>query len=240
MRVYTGTSGFSYPEWKGSFYPEKIPAKAMLEFYATRLRTVELNNTFYRMPKKAMIEDWARRVSDEFLFSVKISRRVTHFKKLAQTGDVLDYFFEGLAAFGSSLGPVLIQCPPTLKCDLDLLDGFFKDVQKATEAHFAAGTRLRLAFEFRHPSWMNESAYALLARENAALVGGDVDDEAKSPPLVETGSHAYLRLRKTEYQEGEIAGWAEKIRRLNAEEVFVYFKHEVQGPALAEELKSYL
>jgi len=238
MRIHTGTSGFSYPEWKGSFYPQKIAAKNMLQFYAGQLSTVEINNTFYRMPRRSVIEGWTSQVAGDFLFAVKVSRRITHFKKLADTAELLDFFVQGLAAFGATLGPVLIQCPPTLQADAQLLTGFLADLQTAVAQHFPAGTQLRLAFEFRHKSWWVDEIYHILAAHHACLVSGDLDEAEKDPPLVKTGSHIYLRLRKTNYEPGDLENWASRLLALGVDESFVYFKHEVLGPKLAADLSS--
>ncbi len=243
MKLYAGTSGFSYPEWKGTFYPEKIAVKNMLSYYAKKLSTVEINNTFYRMPQSSVIDGWISAVGDDFLFSVKASRHITHFKKLADTSELLSYLVRGLAQFGTHLGPVLLQCPPTLKASVPLLAQFLKDFFVATDKECRAGAehlrRPRLAFEFRHSSWFDESVYSLLREHDVALVGGDLDDDNKNPPLLKTGRQLYLRLRKTHYEAGQIEEWAKKIKALDVDEAFVYFKHEELGPELASKLGSY-
>jgi len=238
-RVFTGTSGFSYPEWKGGFYPAKISGKDMLGFYSSQLSSVEINNTFYRMPAPQVIENWAAQVGPEFRFGVKASRRITHFKKLVGAEDVLDAFLHSLVSFGSKLGPVLVQTPPTLKADTGLLGEFLEIWQQLSSKIFHAQAP-RCALEFRHQSWFNDDTYALLRTHQAALVGGDVDDAAKSPPVVKTGAWAYLRLRKTEYAPGELERWAAQLHALGVDEAYVYFKHEVMGPELALKLKQLL
>lgn len=240
MRIYTGTSGYSYAEWKGVFYPPKLASKNMLSYYASKLRTVEINNTFYRMPRSHVIEAWASQVGDGFLFGVKAPRRITHFKKLAECVDQLDSLFDSLRGFEEKLGPVLLQTPPTLKADVPRLRAFLDDWQASTSTHLPGPRPPRCAFEFRHKTWFTDEVYELLSDRNVALVGGDLDDANKSPPVVKTGSHAYLRLRKTEYRPGEIEAWAERIVALNVEEAFVYFKHEQTGPALALQLEAAL
>lgn len=237
MRIYAGTSGFSYPEWKGNFYPQKIKAADMLSYYGTKLTTVEINNTFYRMPKRSVIEGWTGKVSEDFLFAVKASRRITHFKKLADTAELLDYFVQGLAAFGTRLGPILVQCPPTLQADIHLLESFLADVEQAVEKHFTADTQLRLSFEFRHKSWWVDETYQVLKDKNACLVSGDLDDGEKDPPLIRTARHCYLRLRKTSYESAELETWAQRLLALGVDEAFAYFKHEEIGPQLATTLQ---
>jgi uncharacterized protein YecE (DUF72 family) len=237
LHFFTGTSGYSYAEWKGVFYPKKMPSKDMLGYYATKLDTVEINNTFYRMPAPRVIESWASQVGEDFRFAVKAPRTITHFKKLMGAEEVLDTFLGTLTAFGTKLGPVLVQTPPTLKADKVLLGDFLALFGQLYPRHFPTARTERCAFEFRHPTWFNEDTYALLRDHRAALVGGDVDNVAKSPPVVNTGPWTYLRLRKTEYAHGELEGWAEQIHALGVDVAFVYFKHEVLGPALALQLK---
>jgi uncharacterized protein YecE (DUF72 family) len=235
MKAYLGTSGFSYPEWKGSFYPEKIKSPDMLSFYASQLQSVEINNTFYRMPRSSVFEGWRSQVHEDFRFAVKATRRITHFKKLADTAELLDYLLTGLAALGPCLGPVLFQLPPTLKQDLPLLLSFLESLPTNIK-----GTPLLPAFEFRHPSWFCQETYVALEKHGAALVGGDLDDGEKDPPLVRTSEFAYLRLRKTEYTNADLDDWAEKIRALNIKQLFAYFKHEEVGPELAAKLNQRL
>jgi uncharacterized protein YecE (DUF72 family) len=228
VRAYVGTSGFSYKEWKGSFYPEKLPNASMLGYYAERLGTVEINNTFYRLPRASVLAGWAGTVPDDFRFAVKASRRITHFQKLADAGELLGYLFEVLKALGSKLGPVLFQLPPTFRADAPLLQAFL--------AQLPAGTRA--AFEFRHPSWFDDAIYGVLEAHGAALVGGDLDESERSPPLVRTSGFTYLRLRRESesYSARELEEWAERISGLGVAEAFVYFKHEVLGPELAKQL----
>lgn len=237
LRVFTGTSGYSYAEWKGAFYPKKIANKDLLGYYASQLDTVEINNTFYRMPATSVIENWASQVGQDFRFGVKAPRIITHFKKLVGTEEVLDAFLRTLTAFGPKLGPVLIQTPPTLKTDTTLLVEFLGLWRQLCQKNFSPTQAPRCAFEFRHATWFNEEIYALLSDHHAALVGGDVDDTAKSPPVVNTGPWTYLRLRKTEYAPGELERWAAQLHALGVNEAFIYFKHEVQGPQLALKLK---
>lgn len=227
MVAYVGTSGFSYAEWKGSFYPEKLPNRAMLGYFAARLPTVELNNTFYRLPKEAVLEGWRETVPTGFRFAVKAPKAITHYAKLVPGDGPLGRFLEVIGALGERLGPVLFQLPPTLRADRGRLSEFLAQLPK----------HLRAAFEFRHPSWFVDEVTTLLADAGCALVGGDVDDAERTPPLVPTTSFTYLRLRKSEYAAGELEGWAERIARLpGVRDAFVYFKHEESAPGLAQQL----
>jgi uncharacterized protein YecE (DUF72 family) len=229
--AYVGTSGFSYAEWKGTFYPEKLPNRAMLEFFSARLPTVELNNTFYRLPKEGVLEGWRDTVPAGFRFAVKAPKAITHYAKLAPSEGPLARFSSVVGALGEQLGPVLFQLPPTLRADRGRLSEFLAQLPK----------QLRVAFEFRHPSWFAEEFVSLLADAGCALVGGDVDEAERSPPLLPTTSFVYLRLRRTEYAEGELEGWAERIARLpGIQDSFVYFKHEQSAPGLALRLAGLL
>jgi uncharacterized protein YecE (DUF72 family) len=230
MRAHVGTSGFSYPEWKGIFYPAKLPNAGMLGYYAERLRTVEINNTFYRLPKASLLEGWREKVPAGFSFAVKASRRITHFNKLSGAEELVRYLFGTLEALGPTLGPVLFQLPPTFRADVGVLQAFLDQLPEGTRA----------AFEFRHPSWFEDEVYAVLEAGRAALVGGDVDEDGRSPPLVRTADFAYLRLRRTSYEPGEIEDWARRLRELGVQDLFAYFKHEQLGPELAARLQTLL
>jgi len=237
MRSQVGTSGFSYPEWKGTFYPAGTKSADMLSVYASRLATVEINNTFYRLPRTPLLEGWRARTPDGFTFAVKASRRITHFKKLRDTGDLLDYLLSNLVVLGPRLGPVLFQLPPTVRLDAQLLRTFLADVT----SRVVEIPQARIVLEFRHESWFVDETYRLLEDAGAALCGGDGDDEGRvPPPLVRTAPFAYVRLRNDAYSDVELSSWAGRLRALGAEELFVYFKHEVQGPHLAERLQAQL
>ena len=226
MTAYVGTSGFSYAQWKGVFYPEKLANARMLAYYAERLPSVELNNTFYRLPRASALASWRDTVPAGFSFAVKAPRAITHFAKLSPAAAQLEPFLGVLGALGDRGGPVLFQLPPTHQADPALLRDFL-DVLP---------TELRAAFEFRHPSWFSDEVLEALSHHGCALVGGDLDDAERSPPLERTAPFAYLRLRRSGYEPGELESWAERIRRLGVEDSYVYFKHEQTAPALARDL----
>jgi uncharacterized protein YecE (DUF72 family) len=225
MRVLAGTSGFSYKEWKGSFYPEDLPAEEMLAYYAGRLPAVEINNTFYRMPKPALLESWAAQVPAEFRFVLKASQRITHRKRLKEAGDEVAYFFQTASTLGDRLGPTLVQLPPNLKKDLPRLEAFLSVLPEGS----------RVAFEFRHASWFEEDVFAALRARAAALC--IAEDEELATPLVATAGWGYLRLRRQDYDDTAVAAWAEKVRGQAWDEAYVFFKHEDagSGPKLAAE-----
>ena len=226
MRVLAGTSGFSYKEWKGSFYPEDLPAGDMLSFYAGRLPAVEINNTFYRMPKPALLAAWAEQVPPEFRFVLKASQRITHRKRLKEAADEVAYFFQTASTLGDRLGPTLFQLPPNLKKDLPRLEAFLGVLH--------AGARA--AFEFRHASWFEDDVFEALRRNGAALCVAE--DEELATPLVATAGWGYLRLRRQDYDDAAVAAWAEKVRGQSWGEAYVFFKHEDAGagPRLATKL----
>ena len=225
MKLYCGTSGFSFKEWKGPFYPEKLPANKMLAFYAERLPTVEINNTFYRMPRPSVLEGWAAQVPDTFRFAIKAPRRITHFKQLADCSDEAGYFFEALAALGQRLGVVLFQLPPHARVGVEKLGAFLDLVPD----------EVPVAFEFRHASWRDESVFAALARRGAAWVTAD-NDGGEPPELPDTAPLTYLRLRAESYADHALRSW--KARCANFEHAFVFFKHEdgAAGPAYARRM----
>jgi uncharacterized protein YecE (DUF72 family) len=222
MRVAAGTSGFSYKEWQGSFYPEKFPASRMLEFYTERLPAVELNNTFYRMPGDALIQGWASKSPADFRFVLKAPRSMTHSRKLVDCAEPLGRLFQVSSQLGQKLGPFLFQLPPNFQKNVERLSAFLGSLP--------AG--VRAAFEFRHPSWFDESTFAALREHNVALCTADVDD-VDAPPIVPTADFGYLRLRRLDYSPAEIERWASEVRRQPFGEAYVFFKHELKAPALA-------
>ena len=230
MQIFTGTSGFSYPEWCGRFYPDALPGAQMLRYYATRLATVEINNTFYRMPNQETVAAWRDEVPDSFCFAIKASRRISHQKKLIDVGEDVARLFEVVDVLGSKLGPVLFQTPPFLKKDLAVLRDFL--------ACLPAGRRA--ALEFRHPSWFADDVYGALSERNVALVAGDLEEVEKSPPLVATADFGYLRLRRLDYDPASIADWGARIAAQRWRSAFAYLKHEVLGPLFAEALRATL
>ena len=230
MRLWTGTSGFSYKEWKGSFYPEDLPAARMLEYYAQRLDAVEINNTFYRLPRAEMLAKWRAQVPESFAFVLKANRRITHMKRLKDAEEPLGYLArEAAEGLGDRMGPVLFQLPPYLKKDVERLKDFV--------AKLPAG--LRAAFEFRHESWFGDDVYAALSDGGAALVAADTGDG--DAPVVATAGFGYARLRRPGYEDAQLADWAERLQRDDWAETFVFFKHEDAGagPALAKRFREF-
>jgi uncharacterized protein YecE (DUF72 family) len=224
--LYVGTSGYSYKEWKGSFYPEKLAAKDMLPYYAERLKAVELNNTFYRMPQPSMVESWRAQVPDDLRFSVKASQRITHFKRLKEAGDETKFLLETIAVLENRLGVVLFQLPPNMKKDIERLESFLPQLP----AH------IRAAFEFRHPTWFDDDVLELLRRHNRALCVSDTDDLPVSR-IESTADWGYLRLRRVNYTDSGLKEWVKRVKAQKWETTFVFFKHEDEGtgPKLAAE-----
>jgi uncharacterized protein YecE (DUF72 family) len=226
MNLHVGTSGYSYKEWKGSFYPEKLPAKEMLAYYSSQLPTVEINNTFYRLPQKSLIESWKEQVPRSFKFSVKASQRITHFKRLKDVQEETDYFLETVSGLQDQLGVVLFQLPPNMKKDLERFQTFVGGLPPQTRA----------AFEFRHPTWFDDDVLSLLSDKNLPLVVSDTDDLPISR-IDRTADWGYLRLRRVNYSERDLVEWIRRIREQDWKETFVFFKHEDEGtgPKLAAE-----
>jgi uncharacterized protein YecE (DUF72 family) len=227
MEIYAGTSGYSYKEWKGSFYPEDLPASKMLSFYAESFRTVEVNNTFYRMPSAKTLEQWRDSVPPGFRFVIKASQKITHFKRLKEVEGETDYLFRALSVLGLTLGPVLFQLPPNMKCDVDRLSAFIGTLPPDP----------MIAFEFRHASWFDEPVYEVLRGRNAALCLAETDEESLES-IEQTADWGYVRLRKADYTEAEIATWAKRIRDQKWASAWIFFKHEDEGraPALVQRL----
>jgi uncharacterized protein YecE (DUF72 family) len=229
MNLYVGTSGYSYKEWKGSFYPEKIPAAQMLSYYASRLPAVELNNTFYRMPQRSMIESWRSQVPENFRFSVKAAQRITHFKRLKDAADETKYMLETVSALEDRLGVVLFQLPPNMKKDLERLESFLRELPTGTPT----------AFEFRHPTWFDDDVIELLRSQNRALCVSDTDD-LPSNHIDKTADWGYLRLRRVHYSAADLEEWTKRIRAQEWKTAYVFFKHEDEGtgPKLAAQFIS--
>ena len=225
--LLVGTSGFGYKQWRGHFYPTELSEKQFLPFYSSRLRSVEINNSFYRMPRKELLGTWASQVPDGFRFAIKASRRITHIGRMGDVADATELLLDNLQALGSSLGVVLFQLPPNLRSDLPRLGKFLE----------LLGGRVPAAFEFRHDSWFRDDVLALLERHAAALCIGDPDDRAPTPPTVRTAPFCYVRLRKNQYTAEDLALWAQRLQGLEARQVFVFFKHEQEAPRYALELQ---
>lgn len=221
--ILVGTSGYNYPEWKGSFYPQDLSAAKMLPFYAERFPSVEINATFYRMPTPKTVAGWAGQVPSTFRFTLKANRRITHDKRLKDVGDSVDFFVKTARELGPQLGALLFQTPPNLTCDLDRFDAFLATVPDGVQA----------AFEFRHDSWLDEEVYARLRARNFALCVADTEE--RSVPVVATADFAYLRLRDEGYDEAAIRTWTALAQDLSTRcrDVFVYFKHEDAGTGAA-------
>ena len=230
--VWIGTSGYSYKEWKGPFYPPDLADSEMLKFYAQRFSTVEINYTFYKMPSVRMLQGWAKETPDRFLFTLKAPRRITHDLRLRDAGDALTYFCDTAKALKAKLGAMLFQLPPFLKKDLARLEDFLHQLPPG----------FRPAFEFRHPTWFSDDVFDCLRRFAVALCVAEHDE--RSAPFEHTAQFGYLRLRRSDYTDAELAAWAEKLADAATRwsDLFVYFKHESEGkgPVLAAKLASLL
>ena len=231
MNVRVGTSGYSYAEWKGTFYPEKMAAKDMLTYYAGRFSTVEINNTFYRMPKEDLLNGWAAQVPESFTFVIKAPQRISHIRRLKDCADLLSYLFQVTATLGARLGPILFQLPPNFRKDVPRLRGFFEQMPE----------RRRVAFEFRHASWFDDETFAALRDHGAALCVADTGEEPVAP-LAATADWGYLRLRREDFSDAELGEWAKRITAQPWSEAFVFLKHEEEGrgPKLAARLIEFL
>ncbi len=225
MRILTGTSGYSYKQWRGSFYPEKMANEDMLRFYAERFPTVEVNNTFYRMPTAAVLAHWAEQTPEGFTFVLKASQRITHQSRLGDL-EAVAYFLKTASILGPKLGPILFQLPPRFPADVGRLRRLLAEVP---------GTQ-RAAFEFRHKSWFEDGVYAALREHGAALCLADTDEEPAAA-LVPTTEWGYLRLRRAEYSPEDLRSWRAKVEDQPWEEAFVFFKHEdeARGPLFARQ-----
>ncbi len=226
-RLLAGASGYSFKEWKGAFYPQDIKPEDMLAWYAARLPTVEINNTFYRMPKTEVLANWAAIAPAGFRFSIKASQRITHMARLKaeSAAEPLGYLYRNLEALGGKRGPVLFQLHPNMKKDLPRLAAFL--------ALLPAGHNA--AFEFRNETWFDDDVYAALEGVGAALCLSEREDNAP-PPLVETAPWGYVRLRLETYADSDLQAWARKLEATSWREIHVYFMHEPTAPAYAQAL----
>ena len=226
-RLWAGASGYSFKEWCGPFYPEKMKSDQMLPFYSQQLPTVEINNTFYRMPKVSMLEAWVGCTPESFRFAIKATRRITHISRLKaeSAAEAVGYLYKALEALGPKRGPVLFQLPPNLKKDLPRLEAFLPLLPADHRA----------AFEFRSDSWFSDDVYDALRKAGAALVLSEREDNAP-PPLVETAPWGYLRLRLENYSEADLQAWAKRVAGTGWKETFAYFMHEPTAPGYAKSL----
>jgi uncharacterized protein YecE (DUF72 family) len=227
LRLYAGSSGFSFPEWKGTFYPAGLPQRRFLAHYAGQLDAVELNNTFYRMPRPEVLAGWAREVPAGFRFAIKAPAHISCRIKPALAAGAMTELWSALGALGDHLGPVLFQLPPELPLDLDRLAGFLAILPPG----------MRAAFELRHPSWRDPAVEAALRAAGAALCITDMP-ELSEPPVVATAGFGYLRLRRARYPRAKLEAWRERMRAAGWDECYVFFRHEesAAAPRLARRL----
>jgi uncharacterized protein YecE (DUF72 family) len=225
MKIYVGTSGYGYKEWKGIFYPEKVPAREMLRFYSERFGTVEINNTFYRMPTESVLTSWAEQVPDDFVFALKAPQVITHLKRLKNVDTEMDYLFRTISVLGKRLGPVLFQLPKSFHADLPALKNFLTLIPHS----------ISCAFEFRSPSWLEAGIVDLLREKRCSLCTPDSDENAATE-IISTASWGYLRLRRVDYTEVELSQWMKRILSQKWQRAFIFFKHEEEtgkGPDMA-------
>jgi uncharacterized protein YecE (DUF72 family) len=218
MQLFVGTSGYSYKEWKGNFYPEELAQKAILNYYAQRFSTVEVNNSFYRMPDASVFSTWARQVPPGFRFAIKAPQAITHFKRLKDAQGATKDFLRAAAVLKHQRGPLFFQLPPNFKKDLPRLKDFLRLI----------GKRTSVAFEFRHASWLDDDVFECLRAKSCALCIADMEDLPR-PELVSTAGFGYVRLRRKRYTRGQLAEWIERIGLQNWDEAYVFFKHENTG-----------
>ena len=218
MNLYVGTSGYSYKEWKGPFYPKDLPDKQMLRFYGERFRSVEINNTFYRMPKASVLEAWAAEVPADFKFVLKASQKITHFQRLKDARDSVEYLINVATTLKERLGPLLFQLPPNLQ----------KDVPRLREFLMLLPRQGRAAFEFRHQSWFDDEVFGVLREFQAVLCIAEAENDLEIP-FVSTANWGYLRLRRPDYNDAELKTWGDRVRQTGWTDAFVYFKHEDEG-----------
>ena len=225
MNLYVGTSGFSYKEWKGSFYPEDLSEKEMLRFYGEHFRAVEINNTFYRMPRAELLERWAGEVPANFRFVLKAPQRITHMQRLKDAEDSVAYFLKVAGTLKQRLGPLLFQLPPF----------FHKDARRLSDFFRLLPVNCRAAFEFRHQSWFDSEILELLRAHKAVLCIAEAENDLEIP-FESTARWGYLRLRRPDYGDAELKAWVERVRQQRWKDAFVFFKHEEagKGPAMAK------
>jgi uncharacterized protein YecE (DUF72 family) len=224
MKIYVGTSGYGYKEWKGKFYPEKISPKEMLRFYSKRLTAVEINNTFYHMPTEGVLASWAEQVPDDFVFALKAPQVITHLKRLRNVGEETEYLFRTLSVLDRKLGPVLFQFPGSFRADLDALEDFLGLIPG----------NMSWAFEFRSPSWFDGEILGILRKKGCSLCIADTDEDPATE-IINTATWGYLRLRRSDYTDAALSQWIGRILSQKWERAFVFFKHEdeAKGPEMA-------
>jgi uncharacterized protein YecE (DUF72 family) len=221
--IFIGTSGFSYPEWKGTFYPEDLPSKQYLHFYAEYFKTTEINNTFYRIPTFQLTESWYGQVPADFSFTLKLSQAITHRKKLKNAEAEMERFLDGSTGLKEKLGTILVQLPPYFRKDYEVLEKFLENYS----------SKAKLAFEFRHDSWYITETYDILKKYNSAFAVVEAEDQQAVREV--TSGFIYMRLRKGDYDKKELKDWAEWISKQNAA-VYCYLKHDEKAPILAQQL----
>jgi uncharacterized protein YecE (DUF72 family) len=224
MKIHVGTSGYSYKEWKGIFYPEKISPTEMLRFYSERLGAVEINNTFYHMPTESVLNSWAGQVPDDFVFALKAPQVMTHFKRLKNVDEEAEYLFRTLAVLKKKLGPVLFQFPRSFRADPPALKSLLALIPG----------RISCAFEFRNPSWYDGEILDLLRKRGCGLCNADTD-ENPIDKIIPAEPWGYLRLRRSDYTDADLLQWRERILSQKWKKAFVFFKHEdkAKGPGMA-------
>jgi uncharacterized protein YecE (DUF72 family) len=225
MKIYVGTSGYAYKEWKGRFYPEKIQSKEMLRFYSGRLKTVEINNTFYRMPRESALTSWSEQVPGDFVFAIKAPQVITHLKPLRDVSEETEYLFRTLSVLERKLGPVLFQFPKSFRADRLALEDFLGLITPDAAC----------AFEFRSPTWLHDAILDLLRQRGASLCIADADENPANE-IIPTAPWGYLRLRRSDYTDAGLSQWLERVLSQKWERAFVFFKHEeddAKGPEMA-------
>jgi uncharacterized protein YecE (DUF72 family) len=228
-KVWIGTTGYNYQEWRGNFYPPDVAEEHLLRFYAQRFSTLEVSQTSHRMPNVRTLQSWAKETREGFTFSLKAPRRITHDLRLRDAGDALTSFCDTAKALKDKLGVLLFQLPPFLKNDVSRLEDFLHQMPPG----------FRPAFEFRNASWFTDEVFECLRRFDAALCVAEFEE--RSAPLECTAPFGYLRLRRRDYTDADLAAWAERLAEASSgwQDVFVYFKHEAEGkgPQFAAKLQ---
>ncbi|MEP6491840.1 MAG: DUF72 domain-containing protein [bacterium] len=215
MNLRAGTSGYAFKEWKGSFYPDDLKDDGMLGFYAGKFPTVEINNTFYRLPREHVLQDWASQVPDSFSFAIKASQRITHHARIKpESAGALEFLLKNTASLGDRLGPILFQLPPNLKKDVPRLRTFLATLPADR----------RYTVEFRHESWFEDDVFDALRERDIPMCV--VEQPEFASPVVSTASWGYVRLHRFDYDAPMLAAWAARIKSQPWSDAFVFFKHD--------------